>query len=325
LSQRHRVIVFEMPGFGQSPENTRTGTSDELGATMLSAMTALGIERFNLMATSFGARVSFLMMLRQPDRVDALVLESPDAIRPPGHQPPAGTPEEIARVIYWHPERHGPYPRGNPVLQAKHRALVGRLRGPDRDALLEARMRDLPTPTLVLFGTLDRLMPPEMGRHYKKILPNCHLVFVYTRDTRSAPIGRRRLRRDGRFPTTSRSVRHQSCGNADPSLRAGPLSRRRHRRSHPGSRLRNSRRCAEESDRPCQLIWTPEAVERQLPTRSEAGGHRRLHRSGRYGADEHPIRFRHHLRSRPVQLNTGFLNRLLNIDRCARLPANRKT
>ena len=40
-------------------------------------------------------------------------------------------------------------------------------------------MRDLPTPTLVLFGTLDPVMPPEMGRHYKELLPNGHLVFVY--------------------------------------------------------------------------------------------------------------------------------------------------
>jgi pimeloyl-ACP methyl ester carboxylesterase len=31
----------------------------------------------------------------------------------------------------------------------------------------------------VVFGTLDRVMPPEMGRHYKALLPNCHLVFVY--------------------------------------------------------------------------------------------------------------------------------------------------
>jgi pimeloyl-ACP methyl ester carboxylesterase len=40
-------------------------------------------------------------------------------------------------------------------------------------------MRDLATPTLVLFGTLDRVIPPAMGREYKKLLPNCHLVFVY--------------------------------------------------------------------------------------------------------------------------------------------------
>ena len=40
-------------------------------------------------------------------------------------------------------------------------------------------MRDLTAPVLVLFGTLDRVMPPAMGRHYKELLPNCHLVFVY--------------------------------------------------------------------------------------------------------------------------------------------------
>src|SRR5207244_7920294 len=34
LSRKHRVIAFEMPGFGASPENTRTRTSAELAATM---------------------------------------------------------------------------------------------------------------------------------------------------------------------------------------------------------------------------------------------------------------------------------------------------
>ena len=40
-------------------------------------------------------------------------------------------------------------------------------------------MRDLAIPTLVLFGTLDRVMPPEMGRIYKALMPNAHLVLVY--------------------------------------------------------------------------------------------------------------------------------------------------
>lgn len=34
-------------------------------------------------------------------------------------------------------------------------------------------------PTLVLFGTEDRLTPPELGRHYREILPNCQFVIVY--------------------------------------------------------------------------------------------------------------------------------------------------
>src|SRR6266516_4451788 len=43
LSERFRVIAFEMPGFGQSPENTRTQTMPELAATMARAITNLGI------------------------------------------------------------------------------------------------------------------------------------------------------------------------------------------------------------------------------------------------------------------------------------------
>jgi pimeloyl-ACP methyl ester carboxylesterase len=179
LSKHYRVIVFEMPGFGQSPENTRTQSVEELAATMAAAVRALGLEQFNLLATSFGARVALWLALRQPDQVRALVLEGPAAIRPAGHQPPSGTPQEIANIIFAHPERLGPLPSPEPEVLAKQRALVGRLRGPDREPKLEASTRELATPTLVLFGNLDRAMPPEMGRHYKALLPNCHLVFVY--------------------------------------------------------------------------------------------------------------------------------------------------
>jgi pimeloyl-ACP methyl ester carboxylesterase len=35
------------------------------------------------------------------------------------------------------------------------------------------------TPTLVLFGTLDSVIAPAMGRLYKELMPGCHLVFVY--------------------------------------------------------------------------------------------------------------------------------------------------
>jgi len=40
-------------------------------------------------------------------------------------------------------------------------------------------MRTLDTPTLVLWGTLDRMIPSEMARLYKELMPNCHLVLVY--------------------------------------------------------------------------------------------------------------------------------------------------
>jgi pimeloyl-ACP methyl ester carboxylesterase len=179
LAKTFRMIAFEMPGFGASPENTRTKDQAELARTMAAAVRALGLDRCNLMGTSFGGKTALYLAVQAADLVTALVLESPAAIRPPGGRPPSGTPEEIARALFAHPERVPQLPPQDPAIVAQTGRLVGRLRGPDRDPELEALMRELATPTLVLFGTLDRVTPSDLGRHYKALLPNCNLVLVY--------------------------------------------------------------------------------------------------------------------------------------------------
>ena len=179
LSRQFRVIAFEMPGFGQSPENNRTRDMPELAATMREAVAKLGIDSFNLMGTSFGGKTALWLAVQQRERVLALVLEAPAAIRPQGAEPRSGSPEEMARRLYAHPERLPAIPAPDPAVQAQTRRLVARLRGPDRDADLERQLADLATPTLVLFGTVDQVIPPDMGHIYKELMPNCHLVFVY--------------------------------------------------------------------------------------------------------------------------------------------------
>ncbi len=179
LAKHFRVIAFEMPGFGPSPENTRTQTMPEMALTMARAADALGLDRYNLWGTSFGGKTALWLAATQPERVRALVLESPAAIRLEGTAPPQGTPEEMARALYGHPERMPPFVLPDPALQARARALVMRLLGTGRDPKLDEQMRRLAVPTLVLFGTLDRVIPPETGRIYKALIPNCHLVLVY--------------------------------------------------------------------------------------------------------------------------------------------------
>ena len=179
LSRQFRVIAFEMPGFGQSPENTITRTMAELATTMGQAVAKLGIGKFNLMGTSFGGKTALWVALQQTEHVLAIVLEAPAAICPAGAQPPFGSPDEMARRLYAHPERLPPMPSPDPAVQAKTRKLVARLRGPDRDADLERQLAGLATPTLVLFGTVDQVIPPDLGHIYKELMPNCHLVFVY--------------------------------------------------------------------------------------------------------------------------------------------------
>jgi len=178
LAARFRVIAFEVPGFGQSPPNERSRSMSELARTLAQAAAALGLDRYNLMGTSFGGTLALWLAVQHPDRLDALVLESPAAIRPEGHTRPSLPPEQLAGLLYAHPERQAPF-RLEPSVLAKQEALVARLRRPNRDAELEGQLAELKVPTLVLFGTLDRMIPPEMGRFYREKLANGHLVLVY--------------------------------------------------------------------------------------------------------------------------------------------------
>jgi pimeloyl-ACP methyl ester carboxylesterase len=178
LSRQFRVIAFEMPGFGAA-ENQRTGTMPELASTMAAATDALGLDRFNIMGTSFGGKVAVWLVVQRPELITALVLEAPAAIRPEGSRPASGTPEEIARMLYAHPERMPPIPKPDPDQVARIAKFVRRLAGPDRDAALEDRMRQIQVPGLVVFGTRDGMIPPAMGRIYKELIPDAHLVFVY--------------------------------------------------------------------------------------------------------------------------------------------------
>lgn len=126
LARGRRVVALELPP---------PGGSRDLARTMLEAVTALGIETFDLLGTSTGAEAALRMAGLAPERVSALVLEAPAAIRPEGH--------------------------------------------PDRDTELEEAMRALQVPVLVVLGTRDPVIPPELGRVYRRLLPNCHLLLVY--------------------------------------------------------------------------------------------------------------------------------------------------
>ena len=77
LARHFRVIAFEMPGFGTSPENARTRSMPELASTMGVAIKNLGVDVFDLMGTSFGGKTALWLALQAPERVRALVLEAP--------------------------------------------------------------------------------------------------------------------------------------------------------------------------------------------------------------------------------------------------------
>lgn len=177
LSEHFRVILLEAPGFGTSPVNERSKTMADLASSMNQAVAKLNLGSYNLMGNSFGGRLALFMALDNQEQLASLVLVAPAAVRPEDF---GSAPTERDRdLLFAHPERQPALPPASPDVIAKQVALVSRLRGPNRDPELEERFADIRVPTLVLFGTEDRMIPSTMGHVYREKLPNCHLVLVY--------------------------------------------------------------------------------------------------------------------------------------------------
>lgn len=177
LAQTHRVIAFEMPGFGTSPANERSRDMAELAGSLCAAIAALGINGYNLMGTSFGGKVATHMALQDGEKLKSLILLSPAVFRT-NERPAMATPEERRAVMHAHPERF-PLRSADPEIDPKQETLVRRLIGPPRDAAFEAKLAGLSVPALVVFGTEDRLTPPEMARFYRQHYGNAHLMLIY--------------------------------------------------------------------------------------------------------------------------------------------------
>lgn len=59
------------------------------------------------------------------------------------------------------------------------RALVIVAAAPPAESALVEKFAALQVPTLTIFGTRDRDVPPETGRRWRAVLPACHVVFLY--------------------------------------------------------------------------------------------------------------------------------------------------
>jgi len=178
LAETRRVIAFEIPGFGTSPANERSKTMAELGASMNQAIAALGIDKYDLMGTSFGGRLALWMAVQRPEAVEAVVLIAPAVIHV-GISPSKAAPEELPGLLYAYPDRQPKRPPLPPEIDAKQRALSRRMITGERDAALDARLATFERPVLALFGTEDRVVPPTSAHLLREAMPNCHVVLIY--------------------------------------------------------------------------------------------------------------------------------------------------
>jgi pimeloyl-ACP methyl ester carboxylesterase len=85
LSGDFRVVRFDLPGSGLSGIDPGGDYTDGRSLQVLVAlMDDLGIRRASLIGNSIGGRIAWKFAVRQPDRIDRLVLVSPDGFASSG-------------------------------------------------------------------------------------------------------------------------------------------------------------------------------------------------------------------------------------------------
>ncbi len=192
-----RAIRLDLPGFGLTGPDPTGDYSDGRSVAVLAAlMDRLGVAHASLVGNSLGGRIAWKFAAAHPERVERLILISPDGFASPGFE--YGKAPEIPLVLrllpYVLPKfmlrmQLEPAYGDKAVLTA---ALLERyhdmMRAPGvRQALLdrtaqtvlerpEAILGRIAAPTLLVWGEKDALIPFANAADYLKLIPGSRLI-----------------------------------------------------------------------------------------------------------------------------------------------------
>jgi pimeloyl-ACP methyl ester carboxylesterase len=198
LKQTRRVITFDLPGYGLTgPFPQGNYRVEAYIAFMRSFFGALGIERCVLGGNSFGGDIAWQTALAMPDRMAKLILvdsggygvrgeplafrvaRTPVLNRFMERVLPRGFVEAILRNVYGDPAKVTPRTVDiyfdMATREGNRHALVERFRQLDFGAHA-SRIPSVKTPTLILWGARDRLVPPSDGEHFHRDIAGSKLV-----------------------------------------------------------------------------------------------------------------------------------------------------
>jgi len=198
IARRHRAIVFDNRGTGDSDRPGGLWTMDDLVADAVAVLDAAGVDHAHVIGVSMGGMIAQHLAVNHPRRVTSLALccTHPGGTRP--DQPPwrmlasialrpllgaSGTFRVVAPLLYSKRTLADRPDRLEADLRMRSRDMtpastaVGQgaaiLRHDSRERLGQLRM-----PVLVVHGEDDRLVPPERGRELARLIPGAQLRMV---------------------------------------------------------------------------------------------------------------------------------------------------
>jgi pimeloyl-ACP methyl ester carboxylesterase len=179
LARRHAYYIPTVPGFNGTPEHPTVGSMVDLADLAAKfARTVIG-GPCDVVAESFGGWQALWLAVRHPDLVQQLVLQAPAGLRTDGTGGLPADPEARRGKLYAVLER-APEETRRPEILANNQRLYGRYTGGiTLDTALQAALPDIKARTLILFGTLDEVVPIDTARRLLAGIPQSRLAYIW--------------------------------------------------------------------------------------------------------------------------------------------------
>ncbi|HEX9469243.1 MAG TPA: alpha/beta fold hydrolase [Bradyrhizobium sp.] len=197
LSERNRVIVMDLPGFGKSaPRPAPDGIFKLMSAALGELLDHLGIKKTSLVGNSLGGATSLRFALDFPERVDKLILMGSAGSLPihtvmpnegafrllgfyRGEGPTIEKLKALIDVLIYDPSGITPQLLQERFESATEPSVVANpplhLMGP-MDQLWREPLDQVKQPTLLIWGREDRVVPMDAAFILQKQIPNADLV-----------------------------------------------------------------------------------------------------------------------------------------------------
>ena len=178
------TVLPTHPGFDGEPRPERFARIDDLVLAYLALLERLDLRNAVVLGNSLGGWLAAELALRKSPRVAGTVLLSAVGIDPgssgrPIADPDTIPPDELLARAFHDPKTFAPGIVAGASLPENQRSLRAYAGEPFmHDPGLRARLGDMSTPTLVVWGESDRLIDLDYGRRYAAAIPGARLEVV---------------------------------------------------------------------------------------------------------------------------------------------------
>jgi pimeloyl-ACP methyl ester carboxylesterase len=183
LAGRARLIAPSHPGFGGSEQPPSFNTIDDLAYFYLDLLDELDLDHAIVAGVSLGGWIAAEMAVKSCARISHLVLADPLGIKVGDRETRdiadifALTEEQFAELAYFDPGLGKPDYKTMPEAEvrdvARNREATARYGWSPymHDPKLKQRLHRIRVPTLLLWGTADRVVSPPYGEAYCAAIP----------------------------------------------------------------------------------------------------------------------------------------------------------